>query len=115
MRVKVKLPEGAKIDRNRLAVAIKAAIAGDGDPEKIWHLNDVPAIAQLEESLYEAGTQDVARAWEETAHLLGLPAAPGQPVLSKAVETKESPVRLKLDDGDLKERVRSAFLGGVDG
>lgn len=83
MRVRVKLPQGARVDRDRLAYAIRAALSD----EPIWKLNDVPAIAQLEESLYEAGTADIAAAWEETAHLLGLP------VLGKAVNG----ARLDLD------------------
>lgn len=102
MRVRVKLPQGAQIDRDRLVTAIRAALGGSNEP--IWHLNPVPAIAQLEESLYEAGTTDIARAWEETAHLLGLPVEVGQPVM-------KSTARLDLGAGTLKDRVRAAFFG----
>lgn len=103
MRVKVKLPPGAKIDRNYLENAIRASLGPHGDPDKIWHLNDVPAIAQLEESLYAEGTADIRQAWEDTAHLLGIPVEPG---LTK------STARLNLSGADtLKSRVKAAFFG----
>lgn len=103
MRVRMKLAHGAKIDRNQVVSALARALAGPQDPS-IWHLNEVPAIAQLEESLYESGTEDIRQAWEETARLLGLPVTPS---------LEKSTARLDVDGkhSHLKSRVRAAFFG----
>lgn len=100
MKVRVKLPPGAHVDRNGLVEAIRGSLTGDGSP---WGLNPVPAIAQLEESLYAAGVADITRAWEETAALLGLP--PGAP---GAASGTGSGARLSLGKS-LAERVGDAY------
>lgn len=103
MKVKVRLHPGARVDRDLLVSTLRGVLSGSN--ERIWKHNDVPAIAQLEESLYEQGTQDIQRAWEETAHFLGLPVEAGAPMT-------KSTARLDLSQGaDLKDRVRAAFFG----
>jgi hypothetical protein len=89
MRVRIRYPAGMAIDQDRVADAVRLALAGGEDPEKIWRVNTVPAIAQLEEATYAEGSQDLAQLYDDIAGALHLPHdLPARAVLEKAARRK---------------------------
>jgi hypothetical protein len=86
--VRIKLPEGVEVDKTRLTSAVRFAIDG-GTPDKIWRMNNVPAIAQLEEATYVEGRQDLALLYYEVTTGLDLPDHEAQAVLAKALQQFE--------------------------
>jgi hypothetical protein len=91
-QVRIKLPDGVAVDRTRLTSAVRFALQG-ADPSKLWRLNDVPAIAQLEEATYDTGMQDLAELYEAVVTGLDLPPdQQAQAVLQKALRRDTPPI-----------------------
>lgn len=103
--IKITLPEGVQVDKTRLTSAIRFAIQG-GDPDKIWRMNNVPAIAQLEEAVYDEGQQELGLLYHEVVTGLGLPPdQQAEAVIQKALAVPIDPelVRWVLSTDDTLE------------
>lgn len=85
-QVKITLPPGVEVDRPRLTSAVRLALQGT-DPSKIWRLNPIPMVAQLEEGVFREGLNDLADLYEEVITGLELPPdLQAQAVIRKALE-----------------------------
>lgn len=108
-QVKITLPDGVEVDRIRLTSAIRFALQGT-DPVKIWRLNNVPAIAQLEEAVYDEGMQDLATLYDEVITGLDLPPdLQAQAVIQKALCAREQPLLPPDTAAEVLADLRKAF------